>query len=235
MRLGIVIPSYNEEENVEELVKEILVALKSYDFELAFVNDGSKDKTGELVDRLARTHEKIEAIHHETNKGYAEALKTGFNNGISKGMDAILIMDSDLTHDPKDIPKFIKSFNEGADIVVGSRYVPGGGMTNVPPRRVFISKTANFMFRVILGLKVKDVSSGFRGYKREVLENIRIQSDSFQIHVELTTKAARSGYIIKEVPIMLENRRMGTSSFNLSKVAMKYVKLVIRLRLKRNT
>ena len=128
----------------------------------------------------------------------------------------------------------IELAKEGADIVVGSRYVPKGGMKNVPPHRVFISKVANFLFRIILGLKVKDVSSGFRGYRREVLERIPILSDSFQIHVELTTKAARSGFIIREVPIMLENRRLGTSSFKLSRVALKYVKLVIKLRLKRN-
>jgi dolichol-phosphate mannosyltransferase len=233
MRLDIVIPSYNEEENVKKLTKRILDAMKSYDFELTFVNDGSKDKTMELVDELAKENENITAIHHPENKGYAEALKTGFDHGISGGFDAVLIMDSDQTHDPKDIPKFIQAFEEGADLVVGSRYVPGGGMTNVPVQRVFISKVANLLFRLILGLKVKDVSSGFRGYKREVLERIPILSDSFQIHVELTTKAARSGYNIKEIPIMLESRRRGTSSFKLSQVAMKYVKLVFRLRFSR--
>lgn len=233
MRIGIIIPSYNEEENVGTLSEKILESMEQYDYQLTFVNDGSKDGTRDILDRLAGEHSEIEVIHHDVNRGYAGALKTGFSYGISGGFDAVLIMDSDMTHDPRDIPKVVQAFDQGADIVIGSRYVPGGGMVNVPPRRVVISRVANFLFRFILGLKVRDISSGFRGYKREVLENIPIQSDSFQIHVELTTKAIRAGYKVVEVPIVLDNRRLGQSSFKLSNVALKYVKLVVGLRFDR--
>jgi dolichol-phosphate mannosyltransferase len=179
MRLDIVIPSYNEEENVEKLAKRILDAMESYDFELTFVNDGSKDATKELVDNLAKEYESITAIHHPENKGYAEALRTGFNHGISGGFDAVLIMDSDQTHDPIDIPKFIDAFKEGADLVVGSRYVPGGGMTNVPVQRVFISKAANLLFRWFKGKGCLQRFSGIqKGGLGKDTHSIRFISDS---------------------------------------------------------
>lgn len=233
MKLGIVIPSYNEEENVEKLAEKILDVMKHYDFQIIFINDGSLDRTGEILDKLAEDHKEIVVIHHKINKGYAGAIKTGFDHCISEGLDTTLIMDSDLTHDPKDIPRFTEAFEKGADLVIGSRYLPGGGMINVPPRRVLISSLANFSFRLLLGLNVRDISSGFRGYRTEMLKKIPILSDSFQIHVELTTKAIRSGYVVVEIPITLYNRRLGVSNFKLQKVLIKYIKLVFRLMFQR--
>ena len=232
MKVGVVIPLYNEEMNVVPLVGKLLSALGHFDGEIVLVDDGSTDETGRLIDELADENDQVVAIHHLENSGYAQALKTGFKRGIDDMLDVICVMDGDMTHEAGDISRFLMEIERGADVVIGSRYVENGKMVDVPFRRVFISKAANFLFRLLLGLKVRDITSGYRAYRRKVLEKINIDSDSFHIHLEITAKSNNAGFKIREIPIVLKGRRFGASKFNLISTWWKYLTFVIKFRIR---
>ena len=227
MSIAVIIPTFNEEENIPKLIEEFEGLRKHLDFDAVFINDGSKDSSKNLIENAAKTNKWIKVYNHEVNKGLAQTIKDGMKYAKEKGYDIIVQMDCDLTHPVSLIPKMVDEIKNGYDMVVASRYVGDGGMKNVPKNRVIISELANSAFRFVLGLKMKDTTSGFRCYRREVINKINLFSDSFQIQLEFTIKAERLGFKIKEIPFILVNREFGQSKFKL-KYIFAYLPLVFR-------
>jgi dolichol-phosphate mannosyltransferase len=229
--LGVVVPCYNEAETIDELVKEFEKLMKILNFQIIIVNDGSTDPTGDILERLSNRHSWIKVVNHEHNMGLAQSLKDGFAFALKENCSLIAQMDADLTHPPSLLLKMVEELN-GADLVVASRYVRKGGMKGVPWWRVMISKAGNRLFRLALRIKTLDVTSGFRMGIREVYEKIVLESDSFGIQLEMTVKAERLGFKVKEIPFVLSNREKGTSKFRLTYL-LGYAPLALKLMLKR--
>ena len=227
MAIAIIIPTFNEEENVPKLIEELKGLRKILEFDAVFINDGSKDSSKFLIENSAKANKWIKIYNHEVNKGLAQTLKDGMKYTKENGYDIIVQMDCDLTHPVSLIPKMVDEIKNGYDMVIASRYVGEGGMKNVPKNRVVISELANSAFRFLLGLKTRDTTSGFRGYRREVIDKISLVSDSFQIQLEFTIKAERLGFKIKEIPFILVNREFGQSKFKL-KYIFTYLPLVFK-------
>ncbi|MFQ5800743.1 MAG: glycosyltransferase [Candidatus Hydrothermarchaeales archaeon] len=225
--LAVVVPCYNEEEVIEELVSEFQSVRERLEFDLIFVNDGSTDETGERIRESLRRCDWIRIVTHESNQGIAKSLKDGFFYALKEGYAHIAHMDSDLTHPPSLLPKMMEEITD-ADLVIAGRYVPGGGMKGVPGWRVMISRGGNWLFRLFLRIKTRDATSGYRLAKREVFENLPLESDSFGIQLEITVKAERAGFRIREVPFVLTNRKKGVSKFRL-RYLFGYIPLVLKL------
>lgn len=214
----IVIPVFNEANNINKLVNSVNIALKdSKNWNILFVDDGSTDETLQILESVSDFNSNIKFIKI-THSGFAEALKTGFKTANS---DIIVTMDGDNTHDPKDIPKLLEGI-EGADLVIGSRYVSGGGMENVPQWRRIISVVANTLFKFFARVHVKDVTGGFRCIRKDVLKKIQLESNGFEIQVEMTIKAIKEGFNVVEVPIRLSSREVGESKFSLKNEFLGY-------------
>ncbi|MFQ5891324.1 MAG: glycosyltransferase [Candidatus Methanofastidiosia archaeon] len=233
MKTAIIIPMYNEEKNVFSLITRIEDALRKNDLnvDVFLINDGSTDSTLDEIRKVCEFYENIKVISYQKNKGFGKALRIGIENGIKKRYDVMLFMDGDETHDPLKIPNFLQEIRKGFDFVVGSRYVKGGGMEDVPFLRVFVSKVGNLFMRNLLKLPVKDVTTGYRAIRREIIEKLILEEDGFPIQLEEVVKARRLGCRFSEIPIKLKSRKRGTSKFNLSlKVILKYLLMTMKLR-----
>lgn len=229
--LAVVIPAYNEEESLDNLMMALEQTREELDFKVIFVDDGSTDGTREKIEGYMKARPWIDVVHHETNMGLARSLKDGFSHAAAQGYELIGQMDADLTHPPALLKDMVKALEE-ADAAVASRYVAGGGMRDVPGWRVLLSRAGNLGFRLILGIRTRDATSGYRIYRRRVLESIDLASDSFGIQLEATVKAERKGFTIAEVPFVLANRKAGRSKFRLSYL-LGYVPLALRLAVRR--
>lgn len=225
--LGVVVPCYNEEENIDALVNAFERLRGTLEFELIFVNDGSIDGSLEKISGHAQRLGWIAIVNHEENLGLAQSLKDGFSHALEEGYDLIAYLDCDMTHPPSLLKAMSKEIEE-ADLVVASRYAPGGGMEDVPGWRVMISRFGNRLFGVLLRVKTLDTTSGFRLGRRKVFENLVLEEDSFGIQLELTVRAERALYRIKEVPFVLVSRRKGSSKFRL-RYLLGYIPLALRL------
>ncbi len=225
--LGVVIPCFNEEDVLDDLIREFRQLRIKLEFDLIFVNDGSTDGTQEKLREFSRGLPWVRIINHEKNLGMAQSLKDGLAYALSEGYDYIAQMDSDLTHPPSLLERLLEEIGD-ADIVIASRYVEGGGMKNVPRWRILISTIGNRLFRLILRIKTLDSTSGYRMAKRGVFEVIKLESDSFGIQLESTVKTERMGFKVKEVPLVLVNREIGESKFRV-KHFLGYIPLVFRL------
>lgn len=226
----VVVPCYNESENIPKIVKLISDmknrgGLEGIDF--VFVNDGSKDNSLELIKQLSVEHEWMNFVDHGVNKGFAQALRTGRQYAIDNSYDLIGQIDCDMTH-PLEMLKEMQKLIPEYDMVLGSRYVKGGGMKNVPLWRVLLSETAQIFFRTVFRIKTRDATSGYRLCSREIIENVHLEEETFAIQLELTIKAERAGFKICELPFFLVNREFGSSSFNIKQFIV-YVKSVMRL------
>ena len=229
--LGVVVPCFNEEGVVEELIKEFEKCRQALAFDVIFIDDGSIDGTGGKIKGLARTCSWIKIVMHEKNQGLAQSLKDGFSFALKEGYDVIGQMDSDLTHPPALLQGLMDEMKD-ADLVIASRYIPGGGMKDVPSWRVAVSRVGNKMFRLFLRITTLDATSGYRVGRREVYERLVLKSDSFGIQLEATVKAERLGFRVKEFPFVLESRRKGSSKFR-ARYLLGYIPLAIRLMVKR--
>ncbi len=229
--LGIVVPCYNEGETLDVLIERFAALSLNGGFEAVFVDDGSTDSSSEKLRAVSEKLSWIRVVTHEKNLGFGRSLKDGLGYALGKGYEHIAHMDCDLTHPPELIPEMLK-ISEDADLVIASRYVPGGGMKNVSYWRTVLSVVGNMAFRAILRIKTKDATSGFRLGRREVFEKLNLGSESFGIQLESTVRAERLGFIVKEVPLILENRALGRSKFRLRYLAG-YVPLVFKLALRR--
>lgn len=224
-----VVPCYNEEKGIPKIVKEFLKIREEYDIDadVVFVDDGSTDKSKEIIKENMEKYDWIKIVSHEHNMGFAQTLKDGSSYALEEGYDYIGQMDCDLTHPPSLILKMIKELSS-ADMVIASRYVGTGGMKNIPRWRVYLSRVGNKFFRIILGIKTLDATSGYRLSKRQVFENIYLESNSYQIQLELTTKVERRGYKVKEIPYILFNREIGSSKFKI-RYLLNYIPSMLKL------
>ena len=214
MKTLIIIPTYNELENLPPLLKEIFSYAPATD--ILIVDDNSPDGTGELVDRMSAENPHIHALHRAGKMGLGTAYIAGFHYAIDHNYDAAFEMDADFSHDPRYLPDFLTKI-EQADLVIGSRYVPGGNTPNWSLLRRFVSGGGNIFSRVVLGLRVHDCTAGFRCYRREVLETIQfdtIQSQGYGFQIEMAYRVQKLGYKIVETPIVFMDRRVGKSKMS---------------------
>ena len=210
----VIIPTYDEKENVRAVAAATLKALP--EGHLLFVDDNSPDGTGEILDDMTRGNDKIHVIHKEGKAGLGRAYITGFKWALEKDYRLVFEMDADFSHDPKELPNFIKAA-EDADMVLGSRYVHGIRITNWPLSRLILSKSAATYVRVITGMPVTDPTGGFKCYRKEVLLEMDLDaviSNGYSFQVEMTHLAWLKGFRIKEIPITFVDRRSGYSKMN---------------------
>jgi dolichol-phosphate mannosyltransferase len=218
MRSLVVLPAYNEAENVLPLTKEILA--QDPTLSVLVVDDNSPDGTGDLVAEEMEREPRLSLLRREAKLGLGSAYLAGFRHGLEHGYDRILTMDCDLSHNPRYLPALLEAMDE-YDLVIGSRYVPGGGISNWAFHRRALSAFANFYTRALLRLPVRDCTSGYRCYSREVLERIEpfeMHASGYSFLEEMVYRVHRCGYRIGEVPILFEDRLAGASKINQSEI-----------------
>jgi dolichol-phosphate mannosyltransferase len=216
----VILPTYNEAENLERIVGAVLEQLPS-NGRVLVVDDNSPDGTGKIAERLATESDRIRVLHRERKEGLGPAYLAGFHVALDAGAERIVEMDADFSHDPAYLPKLIGAADH-FDLVIGSRYVPGGGVTDWGPLRRFISRGGSTYARVALGLPIRDLTGGFKCFRREVLESINIDSieaRGYAFQVETTYRAIRAGFRVVEIPIVFRDRADGTSKMSRSIVA----------------
>ena len=224
----IVIPTYNERENIALLVGGLLSL--PLPLEVFIVDDNSPDGTGEIADRLAGESQAVHVLHRPGKLGLGTAHIAGMRAALEGGAAKILTMDADFSHHPRYVPALAAAL-ERYDVVIGSRYVAGGGTLGCSMPRKALSRGANLVARAALGLPARDTTAGFRGYRREVLESIpldRIVSDGYSFLVEMLYLCHRQGWRTGEVPILFENRRRGVSKISKTEI-LKAMRAVVRL------
>jgi dolichol-phosphate mannosyltransferase len=208
----VCLPTYNERENVEKMVR----ALVADGVRVLVIDDGSPDGTGEVADRLAAELEQVAVIHRERKEGLGPAYLAGFRRALAEGAELVLEMDCDFSHDPKDVPRLITAA-ESADLVLGSRYVPGGRIPNWGLLRRFISRGGCVYAQVWLQTRLRDLTGGFKCYRRQVLETIdldAIESKGYAFQIEGTYRTLRKGFRVVEVPITFVDREEGGSKMS---------------------
>jgi dolichol-phosphate mannosyltransferase len=214
----ICLPTYNERENLEPMLR----ALADKDARVLVIDDNSPDGTGELADRLAAELDHVDVLHRDRKEGLGPAYLAGFRRALADGADLVLEMDCDFSHDPNDVPRLIGAVEAGADLALGSRYVQGGGVRNWGLLRRLISAGGSFYARVILGVKVRDLTGGFKCYRRAVLETIdldAVDSKGYAFQIETTYRVLRAGFEVVEVPITFADREVGGSKMSKAIVA----------------
>ncbi len=216
----LVLPTYNEAENIESFVAAVRGKLPA-SAQILIVDDNSPDGTGEIADRLAEEHENLSVLHRQRKEGLGPAYIAGFRKALSEGAGLVLEMDSDFSHDPAYLPRLLEAAKR-ADLVIGSRYVEGGGVAEWGALRRAISRGGSAYARLVLGVDVHDLTGGFKCFRREVLEAIgldSIQARGYAFQVEMTYRAIQLGFKVVEVPIVFRDRQAGSSKMDRSIVA----------------
>jgi dolichol-phosphate mannosyltransferase len=200
----------------------MLRALADKDVRVLVIDDNSPDGTGELADRLAAELDYVDVLHRERKEGLGPAYLAGFRRALAAGAELVLEMDCDFSHDPNDVPRLIAAVEDGADVALGSRYVPGGGVRNWGLLRRFISAGGSAYARILLGVKIRDLTGGFKCYRRRVLETIdldSVDSKGYAFQIETTYRSLRAGFTVVEVPITFADREAGGSKMSKGIVA----------------
>jgi dolichol-phosphate mannosyltransferase len=213
--VAVVLPTYNESENIARLLTQLRTVLP--DGRLYVVDDNSPDGTGDIAERCARQLGGIEVLHRPGKQGLGSAYRQGFAHVISQGVDVVVSMDVDFSHDPLVIPAMLAAIEAGSDAVIGSRYVNGGGTKNWPMHRRLLSRWGNLYTASVLGVKVRDCTSGFRAYRATALASIApetTKADGYAFLSELVVRFSRRGLKISEVPILFVDRENGTSKMS---------------------
>lgn len=230
MKSLIIIPTYNEKDNIKKIVLEVLSLNK--DFRVLIIDDNSPDGTGILADELVKEYKEVSVIHRSKKLGLGTAYAEGFKYALrNKDIGYVFEMDADFSHNPEDLLRLLKGFEE-ADVVVGSRYIGGIRVTDWDLSRLFVSRMANIFSYLVTGLKVSDSTAGFVGYKRNVLESINLDnldSNGYAFQIEMKYNVSKKGFGIKEIPIIFYGRREGKSKFNL-RIILEAFLLVWKLR-----
>jgi dolichol-phosphate mannosyltransferase len=231
MRIVVTLPTYNEAENIGPLIEELLAL--GDEFEVLVIDDDSPDRTWEIVWRLSKTEPRVHLIRRIGERGRGTAGLVGFKWARDEGADAVVEMDADFSHQPRFIPALLEPIRRGeANIVIGSRLVPGGGETGRSPIRTVITLLANAYIRLILGLPIRDCTSGFRVFDRQALERLpweKMRCRGPEIVQEVLHEARKAGLKMVERPIIFEERRAGQSTFNF-KIMLRSLLYMIRLR-----
>jgi dolichol-phosphate mannosyltransferase len=211
----VCLPTYNERENLESMIR----ALEPLGVDVLVIDDNSPDGTGEIADRLAQELGFVSVLHREKKEGLGPAYLAGFHRALQRGYDYVLEMDCDFSHSPADVPRLIAACDAGADLALGSRYVAGGGTENWGLARRVVSAGGSLYARLLLGVRIRDLTGGFKCYRREVLERIdldAIHSKGYAFQIEGTYRTLRAGFKVVEVPIRFVDRTEGTSKMSRS-------------------
>jgi dolichol-phosphate mannosyltransferase len=211
----VCLPTYNELENLERMLR----ALAPLGVRVLVIDDNSPDGTGEVADRLAGELDDVSVLHRERKEGLGPAYLAGFHQVLLGDAPYVLEMDCDFSHDPADVPRLIAACTSGADVALGSRYVAGGGTENWSRARRFVSAGGSFYARSLLGVGIRDLTGGFKCFRREVLEQLdldAIHSKGYAFQIEMTYRALRAGFRVVEIPILFSDRTEGTSKMSRS-------------------
>jgi dolichol-phosphate mannosyltransferase len=229
VQVSVIVPTYNEKENIESLVTQLL-ALPTR-VHIIVVDDNSPDGTGEIADRLAVENAgRMSVIHRPGKLGLGTAYIAGFKEALADEADLVCSMDADFSHNPRYVPDIVDKINQGYDLVIGSRYVQGGGSTQTLDRKVF-SWGANTITRLLLGLHAHDTTAGFRCYRRQALESLdldSIKSSGYSFLFEMLFRVEQRGWKVGEVPIIFQDRRLGASKISRNEI-FKALRTVLRL------
>jgi dolichol-phosphate mannosyltransferase len=227
----VIIPTYNEMDNIPKLLP--IVLSKDDSINILIVDDNSKDGTAQYVIEQQKSNPRLHLLQREKKLGLGTAYIAGFKYALANGYDFIFEMDADFSHNPDEIPNFLKAIKEN-DLVLGSRYIDGVRVLNWPMRRLLLSFFASVYTRIITGMPVRDATGGFKCFRRKVLEGIdlnKVQSNGYSFQIEMTFKAYKKGFKIKEIPIVFMDRVKGTSKMS-KKIVYEAVFMVWKLRLR---
>jgi dolichol-phosphate mannosyltransferase len=227
----VCIPTYNERENLEPIVRAVLAADPRVD--ILVVDDNSPDGTGQLADQLAAAEPRVRVLHREKKQGLGRAYLHAFRWALAEPYTYIIEMDADFSHDPRYLPTLLNTAEAGVDLVLGSRYVKGGGTVNWGVGRKVISRGGSLYARSILGVRVRDLTGGFKCFHRRVLETLdldAVHSSGYGFQIELTYRTLRKGFRVQEVPIVFEDRRVGHSKMS-RRIFLEAFTMVWKLRL----
>jgi dolichol-phosphate mannosyltransferase len=233
-QVWVVIPTYNEAENVEAIVRAADAQLDMAvpgEYRILVVDDNSPDGTGALADALAAELEPVEVLHRAGKDGLGQAYLAGFARALAEGAGRVIEMDADFSHDPRYLPELLRA-SEDADLVLGSRYVKGGGVTDWGLVRRLISRGGCLYARLVLRIRVRDLTGGFKCISREVLEAIdlgSVRAEGYVFQIEVTFRALVAGFRVKEVPIIFRDRQEGTSKMS-ARIALEAMRAVPHLR-----
>jgi dolichol-phosphate mannosyltransferase len=232
----LILPTFDEAENIELIVAaalEVLGAASPDGFRILVVDDDSPDGTGRIADRLATEHEEVEVLHRTVREGLGPAYIAGFQHALARGAGYVFEMDSDFSHDPKDLARLLAAVrDDGADVALGSRYVRGGAVVDWGIVRRIVSRGGSLYAAAVLGLPVRDLTGGFKCFRAEVLRAIdlpSVRAQGYAFQVELTNRAVRRGFRVVEVPITFRDRVRGQSKMS-ARIALEAMVLVPRLR-----
>ncbi|HZI93544.1 MAG TPA: polyprenol monophosphomannose synthase [Patescibacteria group bacterium] len=218
MKAMVIVPTYNEAENLERLIAAIRA--QPGEFEITIVDDNSPDGTGQLAEKIAASDPGIHVLHRTGKLGLGTAYVAGFKYALRNGVEAVIEMDADFSHDPNELPNFIARINQGADLVIGSRYVNGVRVLNWSFKRLLLSKLATLYVDIVTGMGgeiITDATAGFKCYRRAVLESIdldRIHSNGYAFQIEMKYRAYKKGFKLAEIPITFNDRHVGQSKMN---------------------
>jgi dolichol-phosphate mannosyltransferase len=215
VRACVCLPTYDERENLEPMLRALREVLGPDDAVLV-IDDNSPDGTGELADRLAAELDFVEVLHRQRKEGLGPAYLAGFRRALERGAELVVEMDCDFSHDPKDVPQLIEAAGN-ADLVLGSRYVPGGGVENWGLVRRVVSAGGSLYARVLLGVPIRDLTGGFKCFRRSVLDAVDLEavhSKGYAFQIELTYRALRRGFRVRELPIRFVDREVGGSKMS---------------------
>jgi dolichol-phosphate mannosyltransferase len=229
-RVLVITPTYNERDNLQTFLDQVFAATPAVD--VLVIDDNSPDGTGALADQIAAREPRVSVVHRPGKLGLGSAYLEGFRRALAAGYDVVFEMDTDLSHDPKYVPAMLRALDEGADIVVGSRNVPGGGVEGWGLGRHVISKGGSLYSRGVLGLGVRDLTSGYKAFTRRALEAIdldAVKSNGYSFQIEMTYRAVRRGMRVAEVPIVFVDRRAGQSKMSRA-IFLEAVGMVWKLR-----
>jgi dolichol-phosphate mannosyltransferase len=226
----VVLPTYNEIENLPQIAPAILEALP--EATLLVVDDSSPDGTGELANRMALENSRVKVLHRAAKQGLGKAYTDGFQHALNAGAQVLIQMDADWSHDPAYLPGMVAQLHNGADLVIGSRYVTGGGVRNWGILRRIVSRGGSMFARIVLGLKAHDLTGGFKAWRRATLAALpwsSLHSGGYVFQIETTFRASRAGARIVEVPIVFVDRRLGASKMS-RRIIFEALLVVLRLR-----
>lgn len=232
MKPVVIVPTYNEHDNIDTLIADLLAL--PVGLSVIVVDDNSPDGTGQLADAWAARESRVDVIHRAGKLGLGTAYIAGFQRALANGFDRIMTMDADFSHHPRYVPALLALGRE-RDLVIGSRYVKGGGTLNCAWKRRALSRGANAFARLVLGLRARDCTAGFRCYRREVLESVDLDtlfSNGYSFLIEMIYRVQRGRWSIGETPIVFEDRRLGTSKISRQEV-YRALYTVLRLRVDR--
>jgi dolichol-phosphate mannosyltransferase len=234
-RALIVVPTYNERDNVEDIAARLLAAAP--DVDVLFVDDASPDGTGGLLDQMAAADRRVHVMHRAGKLGLGSAYREGFAWGMARGFDFLVEMDADGSHDPRHLPELIGLAREGADVAIGSRYVAGGGTVNWGLGRRILSRGGSLYARTVLGVGVRDLTAGFMCWRRTALEAIdlgTITSNGYSFQIEMKYRALQRGQRVVETPIVFVDRRVGQSKMSRA-IVLEALAMVWKLRFGRTS